>query len=81
LPAERNSLNVGYSWTKEGRLKFDPNHANEAGCYLAGLVWYGVLFGEDPAAVTFRPDKVPEDFAAFLKQTASGVVTQSKKNP
>ncbi|MGC4233528.1 MAG: DUF4886 domain-containing protein [Niabella sp.] len=69
LPAEANSLNVGYFW-KDGRLWFDPNHANEAGCYLAGLVWYGFLFKQNVQKVSFRPGEVSENFAEFLKNTA-----------
>lgn len=78
LPAEQNSINVGYSWTANNKLKFDPNHANEAGCYLAGMMWYGTLFGEDPAKLYFKPQSVSEEFAAFLKETASQTLKEVK---
>lgn len=69
LPNDINSLHVGYIW-REGTLKFDANHANEAGCYLAGMVWYAFLFGADPGQLKFRPDTVDEEFASYLKKTA-----------
>jgi len=78
LPADENSINVGYTWTNEGKLKFDPNHANEAGCYLAGLMWYGTLFGEDPVKLSFKPKAVSDEFAAFLRETASKTLKSKK---
>jgi len=74
LPNQANSLNVGYSYDKDQKLNFDPNHANDAGCYLAGLVWYKFLFKKDPTKVTFKPEKVSPQFAAFLQQIAQKAV-------
>lgn len=71
LPSEENSINVGYSWKADKALKFDPNHANEAGCYLAGLVWYSHLFKGDPTQLRFKPKSVSDEFSNFLKETAS----------
>lgn len=79
LPADENSINVGYSRSNDNKLKFDPNHANEAGCYLAGMMWYGTLFGEDPAKLSFKPGTVSDEFAAFLKKTASKTLKAGKK--
>lgn len=70
LPSQENSINAGYSWVTKKKLKFDPNHANEAGCYLAGLVWYSHLFEGDPTQLKFKPGPVSDEFAAFLKETA-----------
>lgn len=70
LPLEENSINAGYSWGNDKKLKFDPNHANEAGCYLAGLVWYSRLFNGDPTQLKFKPQSVSDDFAVFLKGIA-----------
>lgn len=78
LPDQTNSLNNGYAWGKDGKLGFDSHHANAAGCYLAGLVWYGKLFGESPEKVTFVPDSVSPEFAAFLRQTAAQVLAEQK---
>lgn len=79
LPSQENSINMGYSWKKDKTLEFDPNHANEAGCYLAGLVWYNDLFKENPAKVKFKPASVSDDFSAFLKEVASETVTANQK--
>ncbi len=47
LPLEENFHKCRIQLGKrQAKLKFDPNHANEAGCYLAGLVWYSHLFRE-----------------------------------
>jgi hypothetical protein len=70
LPHDLNSLNVGYSWSKDRKIAFDPNHANDTGCYLAGLIWYRFVLHEDPAGVRFVPPSVREDLAAYLKRTA-----------
>lgn len=79
LPSEENSINVGYSWAKNKELKFDPNHANEAGCYLAGLVWYQHLFKKDPTQLKFKPESLTDEFAGFLKQTALKTVKANQK--
>lgn len=77
LPSEENSINVGYSWGKDKKLKFDPNHANEAGCYLAGLVWYSHLLKGNPTQVRFKPTSVSDDFSGFLKEIALKTVREN----
>ncbi|GAB3321474.1 DUF4886 domain-containing protein [Larkinella ripae] len=69
LPNQDHSLHVGYAWNQD-KLAFDSHHANDAGCYLGALVWYGFLFNESPVNLTFVPEKVPADFAAQLRKTA-----------
>src|SRR3954447_19522963 len=44
LPDQNTSLHVGYRWSADKKLTKDANHANVAGQYLGGLVWYGSLF-------------------------------------
>ena len=78
LPNQQNSLHTGYRWDKEKKLAFDANHANEAGCFLGGLVWYSVLFNESPDKLKFRPEQVDERFDKELKKVAKAV-TSSKK--
>jgi hypothetical protein len=78
LPLEQHSLNVGYRWDNARNLAFDPNHANDAGCYLAALVWYGFLFNESPAAVSFKPPTVADDFAVYLREVAVDVLKEKK---
>jgi hypothetical protein len=74
LPDQTHSLNVGYRWEGQTKLGFDSHHANEAGKYLGGLVWYGVLFNESPEKITFVPAGVPANFAAHLREVAARVV-------
>lgn len=73
LPDQTNSLNIGYFWNKD-QLSFDPNHANDAGKYLGGLIWYSILFNDDLKNSAFKPQGVSDDFAAYLKKVASKVV-------
>lgn len=79
LPLQENSINVGYNWITSKKLNFDPNHANEAGCYLAGLVWYSQLFKGDPTQIKFKPTSVSDEFAVFLKETALKTVIENQK--
>lgn len=72
LPDQRNSLHVGYTWTKD-KLRFDANHANAAGCYLGSLVWYRFLFQAPVEDVQFRPKEVSDELAAKLKSVAAEV--------
>lgn len=70
LPTDLNSLHIGYYWDDQHKLKFDANHANDIGCYLAGLVWYAVLFNKDPSSVNFKPDAINSHHAEYLKKVA-----------
>jgi hypothetical protein len=52
---QTNSLHVRYFWSKDwDKIAFDANHANEAGCYLGSLIWYGSLFGDSPEKLETR---------------------------
>lgn len=73
LPNQQYSINAGYSWNKN-ELSFDPNHANNAGKYLGGLIWYGMLFNESPKLIRFKPEGVTEEFAKYLRGVATKVV-------
>jgi hypothetical protein len=74
LPNQNNSLHVGYKYDNSQKLVFDANHANEAGCFLGGLVWYNVLFAESPVKLKFRPEQISQEFDSVLKKTAARVV-------
>lgn len=73
LPAESNSLHVGYSWDNNKQFNFDSHHANQAGCFLGALIWYSVLFGESPTKVRYVPQGVSPGFAVYLKKVARKV--------
>jgi len=74
LPDQTHSLHRGYYWDKNEKLIFDSHHANEAGCYLGGLVWFSFLFDESPTKIKFVPDEIPVTFARYLKQVAKSVM-------
>ena len=85
LPAQPNSLHRGVHWflSDDGNWKvgFDGAHANDAGCYLGALVWYGWLFGESPENLTWAPPDVPDDFAAYLRRVAWERVQDGAQSP
>jgi hypothetical protein len=80
LPDQTNSLHVGYQWNKEKKFAFDSHHANAAGCYLGGLVWYAFLFGQPASTVTFKPEEVETSFANYLKKKAQEAVKRNNKS-
>lgn len=63
------------------KLAFDSHHANDAGCYLGSLVWYGFLFNESPTQLQFTPESVPANFAAQLRKGAWSTVKAAKREP
>jgi hypothetical protein len=78
LPNQSHSLHVGYYWSKD-KLGFDSHHANAAGCYLGGLVWYSFLFNESPVKLRFKPDEVDPAFAKQLRKVAWSTVKKARK--
>ncbi len=54
----------------------DGYHANQNGCYLAGCVWFGELFGISPEKVTWKPENMTDETASKLKKIASEVLRQ-----
>ncbi len=49
----------------------DRYHASHNGCYLAGCVWFKTLFGISPENITYVPDDIPQETAAFLREIAA----------
>ncbi|SDE01488.1 DUF4886 domain-containing protein [Pedobacter soli] len=78
LPDQTNSINVGYFWNKQ-ELAFDPNHANDAGKYLGGLIWYGLLFKEPVKQIAFKPETVSGDFKNYMIKVAAHLVKINTK--
>ena len=76
LPMQKHSLNIGYRWDKNKKLVFDANHANDAGCYLAGLVWYGFLFNADPSRLNYIPKGIDPDFASAMRRFAADALKE-----
>lgn len=78
LPNQENSLHVGWQWGKDAQgkhnLYMDGHHANANGCYLAGCVWFEVLFGESVVDNKFTPSDVTPEDAKFLRRVAHKAV-------
>ncbi|TWT53671.1 Endo-1,4-beta-xylanase/feruloyl esterase precursor [Rubripirellula amarantea] len=84
-PDQTNSLVAGWYWDvaddREPKLKLDFKHANEAGCYLAGLVWYESLTGNDAREITYAPHAVKEADREFLREVAHSVSRTRSPEP
>lgn len=78
LPDQTHSINVGYYWNKN-ELVFDPNHANDAGKYLGGLIWYGMLFNDSVKHIKFKPENVSEEFAKYLRTVAGKIISKTNR--
>lgn len=78
LPEQKWSFINGYYWhmSYAGHPLMDCDfiHLNARGQYLQALVWYGFLYGEDPATVAYTPQEVEASDAAFLRGIASAAL-------
>ena len=70
-------MHVGYRWSADKKLSKDANHANVAGQYLGGLVWYGCLFRESTESLAFVPPGLSPEFAAHLRTVAWQVIQEN----
>ncbi|AWI10524.1 DUF4886 domain-containing protein [Ereboglobus luteus] len=76
LPEQKGSLNIGWRWrVKNGKQEFglDAIHANTAGKYLTGCVFFEGFFGVDCSQVKFVPEDLPADAAEDLRRIAHSV--------
>ncbi len=73
LPDQLHSLHVGFRW-RDNSISIDGHHANQAGEYLGGCVWYEVLFGESVVGNPFVPPGMDPAYARFLQETAHKAV-------
>ena len=81
-PNQANSLVAGWYWDVRGdkpTLRLDFKHANAAGCYLAGLVWYEALTGNDAREIQYAPRGVKEADVAFFREVAHDVMAKHAK--
>lgn len=82
LPDQTHSLHVGWRWVKgkdgQESLRMDGHHANVAGQYLGGCVFYEVLFGESVVGNRFVPKGLDAAYARFLQETAHRAVLKSR---
>ena len=58
----------------------DRYHANVNGCYLAGCIWFGRMFGISPKKISFKPDGMDNDTAEFLRKIAASEIKSQKYN-
>jgi hypothetical protein len=82
LPRELHSLHSGYAWKKVGEkhvLSLDTHHANSAGEFLGGCVWFEFFFNQDVRTIAFKPLRLTDEDAAFLKDIAHRVVRDGAK--
>ena len=81
LPDQTHSLHVGWrkSKGKDGKeaLGMDGHHANAAGEYLGGCVWFEILFGESVVGNAFVTPGLDKAHARFLQETAHKAVLAS----
>jgi hypothetical protein len=80
LPDQTHSLHVGRRWSiKDGKptLGMDGHHANSAGEYLGGCVFYEFLFG-DVVGNKFVAPGVDKKYARFLQETARDAVAKRR---
>ena len=62
--------------TGEMEIGRDTIHLNERGEYLQALVWFGLLFGADPTAVSYVSPHVGDADARFLRECARDALVQ-----
>ncbi len=84
LPSQASDVVGKLFWRKDpetGEMTIcrDSIHLNVRGEYLQGLVWYGYLFGRDPAAVSYVSSEVGASDAQFLKNCAREALAQAQK--
>lgn len=83
LPNQKHSLHVGWKWWKQKDgsmvLRMDGHHANTAGEYLGGCVWYEALFGVSVVGNPFVPSGLQPEFARFLQETAHRAMEAEKE--
>ncbi|MCL4207424.1 MAG: DUF4886 domain-containing protein [Pirellulaceae bacterium] len=84
LPDQTHSLHIGWRWSKRpdgtSVLGMDGHHANLAGEYLGGCVFYEFLFETSVVGNPFVPAGLDPDYARFLQQTAHDTVASMAKS-
>ncbi|MGN0867144.1 MAG: DUF4886 domain-containing protein [Oligosphaeraceae bacterium] len=84
-PDQSWSFINGFFWYKDAEGKQvsvnDTIHLNARGRYVQALIWYGVLFDEDPVAVTYTPEELEAEDAAFLREVAGKVLQKGFYRP
>ncbi len=82
LPKEKHSLHAGYFWRDQDGVKllgYDSHHANVAGEFLGGCVWFEFFFGMDCRRIKFRPEQISAKDAEFLKSVAHKAASSGRR--
>jgi hypothetical protein len=83
LPDQTHSLHTGWRWSRRpdgtSALGMDGHHANLAGEYLGGCVFYEFLYETSVVGNPFVPAGLDPDYARFLQQTAHDTVANMGK--
>jgi hypothetical protein len=83
LPDQTHSLHVGWRWVKRSdgtsTLGMDGHHANQAGEYLGGCVFYELLTETSVVGNPFVPEGLDPDYARFLQQVAHETVAKASE--
>lgn len=84
LPRDRHSLHAGWLWEASPedpdklQLVFDGHHASAAGMYLAGCVFYEIVFGDSVVENQFTPAELDPQYARFLRRVAHESVERQR---
>lgn len=84
LPDQTHSLNVGWEWLDDNgghKLTMDGHHASALGCYLAGCVWFEILFNESVENNKFVPEGISDVDAKYLRGVAHRVGSRGRERP
>jgi len=77
------TLHTDMNWgkNKEGvqTANYDLIHLNSRGSYLQSCVWFAVLFNKDPRQITYAPETLTPEDAAFLRDCAAKAVADYKQ--
>ncbi len=84
LPSQAGAVVGNLGWRKDRKtgklfIERDSIHLNNRGEYMQACVWLMTLFNKKAADITFIPDNIADDDAAFLKQCAEEAVMLSRK--
>jgi hypothetical protein len=80
LPDQSGSLIEGYYWltgnTYDGKaaIGFDSRHANNAGCYLIGALWFEIFTGRSIVNNSFVPVGISDENISIFKQIAHDLI-------
>lgn len=84
-PDQAGSLNVGWTWrtnrtTGQREVGLDAHHANVAGCYLAGCIWFETIAGRALRHDAWKPDALTEEGASSLRAIAHKAILRRERD-